>query len=122
MAECNKGGLIAYVVITVLLVVWIITFSILAILQKKELFFKLSIVGPVGNLVRKYSMPGSKNFIAQMGNKMLASQGMQPVVQQPIQQPIIQPTVQPVIQQPTIQPTIQPTVQPQMYQQPAAVF
>lgn len=44
-------GLIVTVVIFCLIFAWIITFSILAIVLKKPIFEKLSIIGPLGHKV-----------------------------------------------------------------------
>ena len=54
----SRTGLIVTVVIFCLIFAWIITFSILALALKKPIFHKLSLIGPIGQLMYKVVYKG----------------------------------------------------------------
>lgn len=90
---CNTG-LIITVVLFVLLIVWIITFSALAIFKRNKLFEKLSIIAPLGQLIHsavesgpKYKIVKNEDYVSPFKKAPEAQPVAQPVVQEPVLYP-----------------------------------
>jgi hypothetical protein len=107
-------GLIITVVIFVLFFVWVAVFSALAVIKRKPIFEKLSIVAPLGMMVHNAVENGPKYQIVKNANYVNPFKK---------QAPVAQPTIPP--QQTVAAPIpVEPaqTVQPTMYEAPQPAF
>ena len=77
----NTGGLTAGIIILTLLILWMIIFTIVTIITRKPLFYKMSIIGPVGTAMHKLIYDGkysNKGFMYYIGTQFTKNYSKEP--------------------------------------------